>query len=150
MNKFSTVMTSPGPAFQECTGSCHVNVPAPKVVSSQSAIDRWSDCIGHLVGDSCHLGTLSTILQHFTHNETQWPNAARQCHFAVSLCSEAQQTSWPQVILKCQPPICLDYRSGQTDPAHTVQNGIVILDKLPRTFDTWFGVYISWIFINNT
>ena len=25
------------------------------------------------------------------------------------LCSEAQQTSWPQVILKCQPPICLDY-----------------------------------------
>ena len=27
-------MTSPGPAFQECTGSCHENVPAPKVVSS--------------------------------------------------------------------------------------------------------------------
>jgi hypothetical protein len=32
-------MTSPGPAFQECTESCHVNVPAPKAVSSQSAID---------------------------------------------------------------------------------------------------------------
>ena len=31
---FSTVMTSPGPAVQECTGSCHENVPAPKVVSS--------------------------------------------------------------------------------------------------------------------
>jgi hypothetical protein len=41
--KFSTVMTSPGPAFQECTGSCHVNVPNPKVASSQSAINRWSD-----------------------------------------------------------------------------------------------------------
>ena len=27
-------MTSPGPAFQECTRSCHENVPAPKVVSS--------------------------------------------------------------------------------------------------------------------
>ena len=39
---FSTVMTSPGPAFQECTGSCKDRV-------------------------SRHLGTLSTILQHFTH-----------------------------------------------------------------------------------
>ena len=27
-------MTSPRPAFQECTGSCHENVPAPKAVSS--------------------------------------------------------------------------------------------------------------------
>ena len=27
-------MTSPGPAFQECTGSCHENVPALKAVSS--------------------------------------------------------------------------------------------------------------------
>ena len=34
-------------------------------------------------------------------------------------------------------------------PFHTVQNGRVILDKLPITFDTWFGVYILWIFINN-
>ena len=24
---FSTVLTSPGPAFQECTGSCHVHFP---------------------------------------------------------------------------------------------------------------------------
>ena len=38
INKFSTVMTSPGPAFQECTESCHENVPAPKAVSS----DLWS------------------------------------------------------------------------------------------------------------
>ena len=27
-------MTSPGPAFQECTGSCHENVPALMLVSS--------------------------------------------------------------------------------------------------------------------
>ena len=27
-------MNSPGPAFQEYTGSCHENVPAPKAVSS--------------------------------------------------------------------------------------------------------------------
>ena len=64
-------MTSPGPAFQECTGSCHENFLTPKGVSSeggiiQSAIDRWSDCIGQ-DRDSHHLGTLSTILQHFTH-----------------------------------------------------------------------------------
>ena len=58
-------MTSPGPAFQECTGSCHGNVPAPKAVSSQSGIDRWSDCIGQ-DRDSRHLGTLLTTLQHFT------------------------------------------------------------------------------------
>ena len=45
-------------------------------------IDRWSDCIGQ-DRDSRHLGTLSTILQHFTHNETQWPTAACWCHFAL-------------------------------------------------------------------
>ena len=27
-------MTSPGPAFHECTGSCHDNVPASKAVLS--------------------------------------------------------------------------------------------------------------------
>ena len=27
-NKVSTVMISPGPAFKECTQSCHENVPA--------------------------------------------------------------------------------------------------------------------------
>ena len=46
------------------------NVSAPKAVSSHTAINRWSDCIGP-DRNSCHLGTLSTILQHFTHNETQ-------------------------------------------------------------------------------
>ena len=50
-------MTSPGPAFQECTGSCHENVPAQKAVSS--VIDRWSDCIDQ-DRDSCH-----AILVHY-------------------------------------------------------------------------------------
>ena len=27
-------MTSPGPAFQECTGCCHENVSSPKAESS--------------------------------------------------------------------------------------------------------------------
>jgi hypothetical protein len=60
-------MASPGPAFQECTGSCNENDTALKAVSSDLqltdglTVDR----------DSRHLGTLSTILQHFTHNETQ-------------------------------------------------------------------------------
>ena len=58
-------MTSPGPAFQEYTGSYHDNVPTPKEVSSDL---RSTD--GLTIGqdrDSCHIGTLSTILQHFTH-----------------------------------------------------------------------------------
>ena len=29
---YFVVMTSPGPAFQECTGSYHVNVPTPNLV----------------------------------------------------------------------------------------------------------------------
>jgi hypothetical protein len=41
----------------------HVNVPAPKAVSSLSAIDRWSDYIGHLVGDSRHLGNTSHTMK---------------------------------------------------------------------------------------
>ena len=45
------------------------NVSAPKAVSSHTAIDRLSDCIAP-DRDSRHLGTLSTILQHFTHNES--------------------------------------------------------------------------------
>ena len=31
-------MTTPGPAFQECTGSCHENVSAPKAVLAQIEI----------------------------------------------------------------------------------------------------------------
>ena len=57
MNKFFTFMTSPGPAFQESTGSCHVSVPALlKAVSSICDVDRWFDCIHYrieIVGGSC-------------------------------------------------------------------------------------------------
>ena len=58
---FSTVMTSPGLAPLECTGSCHVNVPTP--TDSLTVLDQIEIC-------TCYLGTLSTILQHFTHNES--------------------------------------------------------------------------------
>ena len=37
-------------------------------------------------------------------------NIGKPSEVAGSLFSEAQQTSWPKVILKCQPPICLDYK----------------------------------------
>ena len=53
--KFSTVMTSPGSAFQECTGSCHENVPAPKAVSSVLrstdglTVLAWIDIVAILV-----------------------------------------------------------------------------------------------------
>ena len=82
---FSKVMTSSGPAFKECTGSCHVNVPALKAVSSQSAINRQSDCMGP-DRDSRHLGTLSTILQHITHNESSLWNPVTHYCLPMSLC----------------------------------------------------------------
>ena len=44
---FSTVMHSPGPAFQECTGCYHENVPTQKTVSSICDVNRWSDIIGY-------------------------------------------------------------------------------------------------------
>ena len=47
------------------------NVPTPKGVSS--ALVRLSDCFGP-DRDSCHLGTLSIIIQHFTRNETHTAN----------------------------------------------------------------------------
>ena len=60
-------MTLPGPSCQECTGYCHENVPALKAVSYVCDVDRWSDCIGYRIEIVCLIGTLSTILQHFTH-----------------------------------------------------------------------------------
>ena len=47
-------MTLPGPAFQECTGSCHEYVPHQRPYHL-IRIGQDRDC--------CHLGTLSTILQ---------------------------------------------------------------------------------------
>ena len=40
-------MTSPAPAFQECTGSCHENVHAPKAVSSNL---QSTDGLTHMSG----------------------------------------------------------------------------------------------------
>ena len=60
------------------------NVTAPKEVSLCTGIDRWSDCIG-LDRDSCHLGTLSTILQHFTHNESSLWNPVAHIWLPISL-----------------------------------------------------------------
>ena len=65
---FSTAMVLPGPAFQECTGSCHENVSNPTAVSS---VLRLKDS----------LTVLARILVHYqpsyntshTHNETSDP-----------------------------------------------------------------------------
>ena len=35
------------------------------------AVCRWSDCIGYRIEIVYQIGTLSTILQHFTYNEIQ-------------------------------------------------------------------------------
>ena len=59
-------MTSPGPAFQEYTGSCHENIPVPVSSDLQSTdgltVSAWVEIVA--------TGTLSTILHHPTHNET--------------------------------------------------------------------------------
>ena len=78
---FYTVMTSQGPAFQECTGSLPWGWFCPKGGIIRSAIARWSDCSGQ-DRDSHHLG--KTINHHKTlhaQNETHWPTAACRCHF---------------------------------------------------------------------
>ena len=59
-------------------------------------IHGWSDCISH------HLSTLSTILQHFTHNETQWPTAVRRWH----LLTPSYLQVWPEW------PYCWQAQSG--------------------------------------
>ena len=60
---FSTVMTSPGPAFQECTGSCHVNVPT---------IRQYHHNLQSTDGMTvlAWIGTISNVLQDFKHNES--------------------------------------------------------------------------------
>ena len=55
----------------------------PKGVIIWSAIDRWSDCIRQ-DRDYHHLGTLSTIPQHFTH--TQW-NPVIHCCLPMAICT---------------------------------------------------------------
>ena len=69
---------------------------------------------------------------------TQWP-----CADAGSLCSEAKQTSWPQVILKCQPPICLDYQKFHTahpeahPEAHPLTQLLPISKLASHLFFSW-------------
>ena len=60
---------------------------------------RWSDCIGPDRG-SCHLGILSTILRHFTHNENPVTRCCSQMSLYTAGCIlQAKLTS-----LNTQPP----------------------------------------------
>ena len=75
----STVIHSPGLAFQECTGSCYENVPAPKAVSSLYDVNTWSDCIGYRIEIVCLIATIN----HPTYNTSQtqwnqWPTTTRR------------------------------------------------------------------------
>ena len=71
-------MTSPGPAFQEC--SC------PNGGIIQSAISRWSDCISHDKG-SRHPGTLSTKGRNMCSNPTvsQWARTISRVYASIFL-----------------------------------------------------------------
>ena len=59
----------------------------------------WSDCIGYRIEIVYLFGTISTIQQHFTHNENQWPPAARRWHLALWDVSQSKVViAWhPQV-----------------------------------------------------
>jgi hypothetical protein len=48
-----------------------------------TCVNRCSDCIGYRIVIVCLIGTLSTILQYCTHNETHWPAAACQWHVVL-------------------------------------------------------------------
>ena len=74
-------MTSPGPAFQERTGSCHENVPAPKLVSSDL---RSTDGLTVLARIE-----IVAILVHY---QPSYKTAARLCHFGLHDVSYRQ--SW--------------------------------------------------------
>ena len=44
---------------------------APRQALSSHRVNRWSDRVGYRIEIVCLIGTLSTILQHFAHNEIQ-------------------------------------------------------------------------------
>ena len=114
INKFSTVMTSPGPAFQECTGSCHENVPAPKAVSSGL---RSTDGLTVLARIE-----IVAILVHYqpSYNtaHTQWNPVTHCClPMAVLLCIIASIRSLMEFISKCgneRKLLCFENRSFVT------------------------------------
>ena len=59
-------MTAPGPAFQECTGSCLENVPAPKVVSSNLGLTDGLTVLARIEIVTILVHYQTTLL-HFTH-----------------------------------------------------------------------------------
>ena len=65
-------MTSPGPAFQECTGSCHENVLALNAVS----FDLRST-------DGLTVLARIEIVAILVHYQPSYKTAARLCHFAL-------------------------------------------------------------------
>ena len=82
INKFSTIMTSPGPAFQECTRSCHENVPAPKAVSSDLQSTDGLTVLARI--------EIVAILIHYQPfyitSHTQW-NPVTHCYSLMSRCA---------------------------------------------------------------
>ena len=127
-------MTSLELAFQECIGSCYENVPTPKAISSDL---RSTDGLTVLARIE-----IVAILQHFTHNETQWPTAACRCHFALRdvSCRQRQTPSHPRVPSEWPVP-SVDAGSlpfawitgAATDPIHNLSKGNKILPKILRS-----------------
>ena len=68
---------------------CNLHHGCPLGCPVGDFIDRWSDNIG-LDRDRFAILALSTILLHFTHNEIQWPTAARRWQFALQDVSRRQ------------------------------------------------------------
>ena len=83
-NPFSTVMIPfrPGPAFQECTGSSHKNVPARKAVSSNLGSTDGLNVLAQIEIVAimvCYQPSYTTL-------HTQW-NPATHCCSPMSLCA---------------------------------------------------------------
>ena len=68
------------------------------------AVCRWSDCIGYRIEIVYQIGTLSTILQHFTYNEIQWPIAASRWHFALQEGKVASGVTILLAMKRSRPP----------------------------------------------
>ena len=64
----------------------------------------------------------------------EWPYCSSPVRTLVHCVVNHKQTSWPQVIPKYQPPICLDYRSSQTNPA---RNKCFFVAAQLLTNNTW-------------
>ena len=60
-----------------------VLAPTGVIISSASTDSLTVLACGYRIEIICQIGTLSTILQHFTYNEIQWPTAVRRWHLAL-------------------------------------------------------------------